>query len=93
MDENLEKQATARRRLLLAKQFYEHAMDHSRGGDALGKMIAVHNFHNAIEIVLRAIMLEHEIRPTRELNLNFESLMGEIDQFEKFKANDQRFSL
>jgi hypothetical protein len=56
------------RRLMLAKQLYEHALDHSRTGAAVDKMIAIHNFHNAIEIVLRAILLEHEIRVERELN-------------------------
>jgi hypothetical protein len=90
MQEDLEKRATSRRRLLLAKQLYEHGLDHSRGGAALDKMIAVHNFHNAIEIALRAILLEHEIRGERELNLDFEALMNQIDQFPDFKVRGQR---
>ena len=74
----------------MAKELYEHGLDHSRVGAALDKMIAVHNFHNAIEITLRAILLEHEIRVERELNLDFEGLMNQIDQFPGFKTRAQR---
>jgi len=59
--------ATRNRRLLLAKQLHAHALDHSGYGSVLDKMIAVHNFHNAVEITLRAIALEHEVRVEREL--------------------------
>jgi hypothetical protein len=75
---------------MLAKQLYEHALDHSRTGAAADKMIAVHNFHNAIEIVLRAILLEHEIRVERELNIDFEQMLSNIDQFPKFTEKGQR---
>ena len=75
---------------MLAKQLYEHALDHSRTGAAVDKMIAVHNFHNAIEIVLRAILLEHEIRVERELNIDFEQMLNNIDQFPKFIEKGQR---
>jgi hypothetical protein len=75
---------------MLSKQLYEHALDHSRTGAAVDKMIAIHNFHNAIEIVLRATMLEHEIRVERALNIDFEQMLKEIDQFPKFAENGQR---
>ncbi len=66
------------RRLLLAKQLFLHGYDHSEHHGALNKMIAVHNFHNAIEIVLKAVMLHYEIRPTKELNIGFDDLVNEI---------------
>jgi len=75
---------------MLAKQLYEHALDHSRTGAAVDKMIAVHNFHNAIEIVLRAILLEHEIRVERELNIDFEQMLNNIHQFPKFIEKGRR---
>ena len=78
MAEDLDRKTTRLRRLMLAKQLYEHALDHSRTGAAADKMIAVHNFHNAIEIVLRAILLEHEIRVERELNIDFEQMLNNI---------------
>lgn len=90
MAEDLDRKTTRLRRLMLAKQLYEHALDHSRTGAAADKMIAVHNFHNAIEIVLRAILLEHEIRVERELNIDFEQMLKNIDQFPKFIEKGQR---
>lgn len=78
------------RRLLLAKQLYLHGLDHTNRAGALNKMIGVHNFHNAIEITLRSIFLHHEIRPEKQLNIEFEVMLGEIDKFPKFQADDIR---
>lgn len=78
------------RRLLLAKQLYEHALEHSAQAGALNKMIAVHNFHNALEIVLRAIMLRYEIRTERELNIDFETMLNGIDRAACFSSGEQR---
>jgi hypothetical protein len=78
------------RRLLLAKQLYLHGFDHSNRAGALDKMIAVHNFHNAIEIVLRAIMLHYEIRPDKELNITFEVMLNDIYKFPAFKDQNKR---
>lgn len=83
-------QATRTRRLLLAKQLYAHGLDHSRLGGALDKMIAVHNFHNAIETTLRGIFLEHDIRTERELNIDFEALLKEIDEHGPFRNGGKR---
>lgn len=78
------------KRLLLAKQLYMHALEHSRTDAALDKMISIHNFHNSIEITLRAILLHHEIRLERELSLDFESLMNQIDQYSIFRSQEKR---
>jgi hypothetical protein len=86
----IQRNVTSQRRLLLAKLLYLHALGHSKASPAVDKMIAVHNFHNAVEVVLRAILLEHEIRVENHLNLDFEALMNNIDQFELFKAAGQR---
>jgi hypothetical protein len=67
------------RRLLLAKEFYSHALDRSLNAGALGKMIAVHNFHVAIEITLKSILLHYEIRTEKTLNIDFDSMLSEID--------------
>jgi hypothetical protein len=77
------------RRLLLAKQLYLHALEHSRQAGALNKMIAVHNFHNAIEVTLRGIALHHELRPERELNLDFETRLNLVDQAPIFKGQQK----
>lgn len=73
------------RRLLLAKQLFLHGLDHSKRPGALNKMIAVHNFHNAIEVVLRSIFLKYEIRPEKQLNIEFEVMLNEIDNHSSFR--------
>lgn len=69
-----------KRRLLLAKEFYHHALERSLRTDAVNKMMAIHNFHIAVEIALKAILLKYEIRSEKTLNIDFESMMGEIDK-------------
>jgi hypothetical protein len=76
------------RRLLLSKEIYLHGLGHSRASSPLDKMIAIHNFHNALEIALRSIFLHHEIRPEKQLNIDFESMLNEIDGYEEFKKNN-----
>jgi len=78
------------RRLLLAKEFYYHALDRSLNAGALGKMIAVHNFHVAIEIVLKSILLHYEIRTEKTLNIDFDSMLSEIDNH--FKSAKKKLS-
>jgi hypothetical protein len=73
-----EERLIARRRLLLAKQLYSHALGHADTPGALNKMIAVHNFHNAIELTLRAVLLDRKVRLEKELNIDFESMLNEV---------------
>jgi len=73
------------RRLLLAKQVYEHGLDHSNKAGSLNNMIGVHNFHNAIEIVLRAILLHHDVRGEKQLNIEFETMLNDIDNWHVFR--------
>jgi hypothetical protein len=67
------------RRLLLSKQLYSHGLEHSNKSGALNKMIAVHNFHNSIEVALRSIIIYYEIRPEKTLNIDFENMLNEVD--------------
>lgn len=83
-------QKSTTRRLLLAKQLFLHGLDHSHRLSPLDKMIAVHNFHNALEITLRAIMLEFEIRAEKQLNIEFETMLNEIAQSEEFKKKNMK---
>ena len=79
-----EKKKITFRRLLLAKEIYLNGLGHSKSASSLDKMIAIHNFHNALEISLRAILLEYEIRSEKHLNIDFESMLNEIDSFKDF---------
>lgn len=43
-------------------------------------MMAIHNFHIAVEITLKSIILKYEIRTEKEINIDFESMMSEISR-------------
>lgn len=83
---NKEKDKVVFDRLNLAKQIYYHGVQHSSEIGPLNKMIAIHNYHNSIEITLRNILLKYEIRTEKTLNLEFEVLINEIDNASLFKS-------
>jgi len=70
------------RRALLSKQFYGHAVEHSLRTSPIDRMIAVHNFHLSIEILLRAIANEYGVKNYGFLS--FSKLLEGIDKI--FKA-------
>lgn len=72
------------RRLLLSKEFYFNAVCESELASELERMMAVHNFHIAIEIFVKAVLLHHEIRGEKTLNIDFESMLTEIDKHPEF---------
>ncbi|HSC67349.1 MAG TPA: hypothetical protein VLC79_06655 [Cellvibrio sp.] len=74
------------RRMILSKEFYLQGKELATMNDSLSKMMAVHNFHISIEIILKAILLKYEIRTERTLNIDFESMLNEIDSDNTFKA-------
>ena len=69
------------RRALLSKQFYGHAVEHSLRTSPIDRMIAVHNFHLSIEILLRAIANEYGVKNYGFLS--FSKLLEGIDKSEK----------
>lgn len=73
------------KRVLLAKEFHLNGIESSRKNDPLNKMMAVHNFHISIEIAVKSILLKYEIRNEKTLNIDFESMLNEVDQFQEFK--------
>jgi len=70
---------------LLAKQLLIHGFNHSERPGALNKMIAVHNFHNAVEVALRCIFLKYEIRGEKQLNIEFGAMLNDIDNHQLFR--------
>jgi hypothetical protein len=73
------------RRLLLSKEFYFNAVCESELASELERMMAVHNFHIAIEILVKTVLLHHEIRGEKTLNIDFETMLAEIDKDPEFK--------
>lgn len=79
------------RRLLLAKEFFLHALDRSLHEDDLEKMIAIHNFHISVEILLKAILIHYDIRTEKILNIDFETMLNEIDNHFKSRKKKLRY--
>lgn len=73
------------KRVLLSKEFYLNGVESAQKNDPLNKIMAIHNFHISIEIAVKAILLKYEIRNEKTLNIDFESMLNAIDQFNEFK--------
>jgi len=69
------------RRLSLCKQLFLHGYNSSYKTDGLSKMMAVHNFHNSLELFLRSLFLHYNIRQEKTINIEFEVMLSEIDSW------------
>lgn len=78
------------KRLLLAKEFHLNACELAKKTDQLSRMMAVHNFHIGIEIILKAILLKYEIRAEKSLDISFDGLMTDIDKHHEFKEKGKK---
>ena len=78
------------KRLLLAQALYQHGLEHSRSPGALNKMIAIHSFHNALEVALRAIMFQYDVGGEHKAQDEFMAMIGEIDRFSLFQEHGKR---
>ena len=72
-------------KLVLAKNFYSRALQNIQGQGALGRMVAIHHFHIAIEITLRSIVSHYEIEGYSSRS-GFVDLIGLIKKDDRFKA-------
>ncbi|MBN2208569.1 MAG: hypothetical protein JW759_04670 [Candidatus Coatesbacteria bacterium] len=85
-----DKEALVKKRLLLAKMMYEHGRDHSEKPDPLSKMLAIHHFHNAVEITLKCVFDEFRVKTEKHLRrLGFEALWDEIDKHLRAKVTQE----
>lgn len=51
------------RKLVLAKSLYLHGCTHASRTDSVSRMLAIHHFDNAIEMVLKGVAIEQGIEP------------------------------
>lgn len=65
------------RRLVLAKALYLHGCSHAFCEDSVSRMLAIHQFDNAVEMVLKCIATKRGITP-RGQYFNFENLLKEV---------------
>lgn len=66
------------RRLILAKKLYLHGCAHAFYNDDVSKMLAIHHFDNAIEMVLKCIATKRGIQP-KARDFDFEDLLARVD--------------
>ncbi len=69
-------------RLLLAKELYLHGVRHSEDPSPLSKMLAVHHFHNSVEVVLRSIVSHFGIQ-MKQREPSFYDLLDAIGAYLK----------
>lgn len=63
------------RQLVLAKSLYLHGCTHALHKDDISRMVAVHHFDNAVEMVLRCAVIKKGKVPEKY----FEQLLGQLD--------------
>ena len=67
------------RRLVLAKKLYLHGCGHASAKDEVSRMLAIHNFDNAVEIVLKCVATKQELKPAGKY-FYFEELLNKIKE-------------
>lgn len=82
------------RRLVLAKKLYLHGCKHSSKKDEINRMLAIHNFDNAIEMILKCIATKYDIVSSSRQEYKFKDLWSEIQKKGvNLPLKDQMFSL
>lgn len=79
------------RRLVLAKKLYLHGCSHASNNDEISKMLAIHNFDNAIEFVLKCVATNYDIQTKKKKNridFTFKALWEEINQDGDYKKKN-----
>ncbi|MBU4189963.1 MAG: hypothetical protein KJ886_03075 [Candidatus Thermoplasmatota archaeon] len=89
-----EKEKLTKNRLILIKALYEHGKKHANNGTCLDRMIATHNFDNAIEFLLKSIAVKFEISiKKRNKYLNFYDLWKVITEKTSLPYAEDIFAL
>lgn len=82
------------RRLVLAKKIYLHGCNHAFVRDEVSRMLVLHHFDNAIEIVLKCIATKYGIISSSKQEYKFKELWNEIaKQVKNLPLKDQIFTL
>jgi hypothetical protein len=76
------------RKLVLAKNFFIRAEEALADGGSLGRMVAMHHFHIAIEITIRNLLVRYEIQAN--VNIGFDELLGTLRSNPPFKDSTKK---
>jgi len=86
------------RKLALAKYIFLHGCSHVNNRDEISRMLAIHHFDFAVEMVLKAIALKHNIIMSSKQDPRFKDLWNQLTQIgiklplknEMFALHDER---
>lgn len=53
------------KKLVLAKKLYLHGCNHADKKDAISRMIAIHNFDNVVEMILKTVAIKQKKKPDK----------------------------
>lgn len=73
------------KRLVLAKKIYLHGCSHAFNKDLVSRMLAIHNFDNAVEIILKCVAEKEKIKPKGKY-YNFGDLLKGLKKYPYFKT-------
>ncbi len=62
--------------LIISKQIFLHGIEHSKKSGQINRMIAIHNIHNSIEIMIRTILYHSDKKYSDK---KFDELIGEAN--------------
>ena len=68
------------KRLIYVKRLHIHAQEHVSHGTEFDKMIAIHHFDNAIELLLKCVAAKYEISLGDPFRLTFHKLWREVSK-------------
>lgn len=74
-----EKKKSEIRKLVLAKSLYLHGCNHASRTDSVSRMLAIHHFDNAIEMVLKGVATKQGIEPKKQY-FYFDELLNRINE-------------
>ena len=78
-----------KKRLIYVKRLHMHAQEHMLHGTEFDKMIAIHHFDNAIELLLKCVAAKYEIPLGDPLRLTFHKLWREVGKEYKLRLGSE----
>lgn len=81
-----------KRRLIYVKKLYLHGHEHAPYGTEFDRMIAIHHFDNAIELLLKCVATKYDV-PFKGLYITFPDLWSAVNQKCRLPKRTEMFQL
>lgn len=82
-----------KRRLIYVKKLYLHGHEHIPYQTEFDRMIAIHHFDNAVELLLKCAVSRLGVAPKRPLHLSFPNLWNLVDEKVPLPKKTEMFQL